>query len=110
MIVIATVTMRHDIEAHELDLLLSIHAHCIRHGRSPKAYEVGGRTRRKFGHKTKQEQATERAFNRMVTLGLIDNSRSGRCQLTAQAEALLRDHVQSFRAGTTNTEEPCHEP
>lgn len=83
----ATVTLQHTLNAAELSLMQRIHDFLQQGtGRTPKAYEVGGRA--KYRHRPKPGYA--QAFDRLKALGLVYHSPNGHCWLTDTGNRVLQ--------------------
>lgn len=79
----AIVTLTHTLNELEVRMLNRIHDFMQQGtGRSPKAYEVGGRA--KYRHRPAKGAA--QAFDRLKALGLIEHSPNGHCWLTTEGE------------------------
>lgn len=97
----AIVTLTHTLNAAELDLMRRIHAFMQQGtGRSPKAYEVGGRA--KYRHRP--EPGYAHAFDRLKALGLVEHSPNGHCWLTDEGDrvfaALTIDNAHHWAGDT----------
>ena len=82
----AIVTLTHTLSRQEVDMLTAIREFQQQGtGRSPKAYEVGGRA--KYRHRPAKGAA--QAFDRLKALGLIVHATNGHCWLSKDGERVL---------------------
>ena len=80
------VTLTHALSGQEVDMLIAIRVFMMQGtGRSPKAYEVGGRA--KYRHRP--TPGSIQAFDRLKALGLVVHRPNGHCWLSEDGGRVL---------------------